>query len=147
MDHIKEKLSKITPSIWKCHLRSTSGSERKENASSPDVTTVCYLSLEPPSDYLCKTDTLKKSTKNNCKVNENLPYMYFPNVFEIKLLGPTQLNYFITITTLLFQVSSGNERRQQEDETLLIHDLQIGAQDVAYFYTMASSITRNLPGQ
>ena len=80
MDHIKEKLSKITPSIWKCHLRSTSGGEKKENASSPDVTTACYLSLEPPSENFCKTDTVKKSTNDNSKVNKPLRYLNSQNV-------------------------------------------------------------------
>ena len=69
MDHIKEKLSKITPSIWQCSLRSKSNvAEKTENVSSPDVATTCYLSLESPSDFLSKSPYAKNNASETSKV-------------------------------------------------------------------------------
>ena len=50
---------------------------------------------------------------------------------------------------MIFQESSGYDigNEDAEVETNSIRDLQLGSQNVSYFYTLASSITRSLPGQ
>ena len=50
---------------------------------------------------------------------------------------------------IIFQESSGYDigNEDVEPETNSVRDLHLGSQNVLYFYTLASSITRNLPGQ
>ena len=48
----------------------------------------------------------------------------------------------------IFQGSTGLEKvPENEDDSVILSDLQLGTQNVPYFYTIASSITRILPGQ
>ena len=56
-------------------MRSTLGNAEKENESSPDVTTACYLSLEPPSENLFKADNVKKKGSEVSKVNICVDYL------------------------------------------------------------------------
>ena len=55
MDHIREKLNKITPSMWQCTLKSVSNRSKDENAGLVDVLTTCHLTLECPSDFVARS--------------------------------------------------------------------------------------------
>ena len=69
IDHIKEKLNKITPSMWQCTLKSGLRTAKSESASFLDVVTTCYLSLECPSDFVIATLDGKKNENDALKVN------------------------------------------------------------------------------
>ena len=52
IEHIREKLNKITPSTWQCTLRSEVDTPRNGGACLLGVTTTCHLSLEAPSELV-----------------------------------------------------------------------------------------------
>ena len=68
MEHIKEKLNKINPSIWKFDLRSEGGEKGDSKLLRPDVHTSCYISLEPPADLLLKSSDNKNHGHDSSKV-------------------------------------------------------------------------------
>lgn len=69
MEHIKEKLSKINPSIWKCDLRSEKDKTDGTKFARPEIHTSCYISLESPSDFLLKLPDNKKNGLNSSEVD------------------------------------------------------------------------------
>ena len=69
MEHIKEKLNKINPSIWKCDLRTEEGTKEETKLVRPDIHTSCYISLEPPSDFSLRLPDNKSNGLNSSEVN------------------------------------------------------------------------------
>ena len=68
MEQIKEKLNKINPSIWQCDLRSEEDHKEEIKNIRPDVSTLCHISLEPPSEYALKSPNTKRNESNTSEV-------------------------------------------------------------------------------